>query len=501
LTLGTFGSTIQGLIADVYVSHSGLAERADDLVRAAVAAGDRRFADLGRLVRAELDNRAGRVAEGVTLARRVLDASNDRVVLAHAHAVIAGGLWRIGDNGTAVRHAVLANRMLADDDPLVLRVDHAIILAVQVNDQRVGGISQEEFQVAQALADASAIPSLVIANLNNWAWCAYTAGDLSDAARLVERMRAHSTATAEPLNTSSADTVARILLETGRPAEATRIIEQAIDSAQPTDSDAIPAALITLAEIQRRDGDVDAALGTLKQCRRIAARDELPDIDAQALRMVADCHASLGDFRTAYTTMVDFHEAWTVRRSQQSEVAARVAHVQFAVDEAQRDTERFREMAERDALTGLWNRRRSDAELAAALAAGPQARTPMCVALLDLDRFKQINDTFSHATGDDVLCRVADVLRAVPGHAGRQGGEEFILILPGDLDEATKACEAIRMALFSYGWQSVAERLSVTVSAGVTRLRPGDDAHSALSRADELLYAAKHSGRNRVVAG
>jgi len=493
----TFDDAVGRLICDVYVSHDGLANRAAALAAAAEAAGDRRSADLARLVGAELDNRGGRVPDGLALARHLLDASDDRLVRAHSHAVIAGGLWRIGDNAAAVRHAMRASRMLVDGDPLPLRADHAIILAVQVNDQRVGTISHEELEVAQALADASGSPALIIANLNNWAWISYASGDLPGAARRVDLMCACSDASGEPLNTSSADTVARILLETGRPAEAVQIIEYAIENAAATDSDAIPGALLTLAEIQRRDGGAEAALRTLARCRELAAKHDLPDIEAEALGMVAACHADAGDFRTAYQTMVDFHEAWTERRSQQSDVAARVAHAQFAVDEAYRDTERFREMAERDPLTGLWNRRRSDAELAAVLG----VRRPACVALLDLDHFKQVNDLFSHAVGDEVLCQVAELLQGVTGHAGRQGGEEFLLLLMCGLDEAVRACEAIRQDLEAYAWQTVASGLRVTTSIGVTQLRSGDTATSAVSRADDLLYDAKHAGRNRVVAG
>ncbi|AGZ42002.1 tetratricopeptide repeat-containing diguanylate cyclase [Actinoplanes friuliensis] len=487
-------ATVESLIADIYVRHDGLAGRAAELVATATAAGDRRHADLGRLILAELDNRSGRVDEGVRRARDILRSTDDRLVVAHAHAVIAGGLWRVGDNAAAVRHAYPANRMLEDGDPPALRADHAIILALQVNDQRIGGVSHAEFRAAQELADATGVPALILANLNNWAWCAYTHGDLDAAAELVQRMRAHSGSTGEPLNASCADTVARILLETGRPREATVVIEAAIAGAAPTDSDAIPAALITLADIQRRDGNIGTAMRTLEACREIAARDLLPDVDALALRMLAGCHAELGDFQAAYQDMVDFHEAWTVRRSEQSDVAARVAHAQFAVDEAHRNTERFRDLAERDALTGLWNRRRSDAELDTMLGAG----RPAAVALLDLDHFKQVNDTYAHAVGDLVLCRVAEILQTVAGHAGRHGGEEFILILDADPRTAAQTCEAVRAAVAGHDWQAVAPGLRVTTSIGLTTVRPGDDARSVVRRADEHLYAAKHSGRDQV---
>ena len=497
----TLESAIESLIADIYVNHDGLAGRAAAVIAAADAAGDRRNADLGRLIHAELDNRGGQVPDGVRQAYAVLHASNDRLVIARAHAVLAGGLWRVGDNGPAIRHAFAANQMLTADDPMAIRVDHAIVLALQVNDQRIGGISHEEFRAAQALADASRVPSLVLANLNNWAWCSYVGGDLSTAADLVQRMRTQSDLTGESLNVSCADTVARVLLETGRSEEATDVIEKAIRGAAPTDSDAIPGALLTLAEIQRQNGDIAAAVHTLEECREIAERNHLPDVDAKALRMLAACHAGLGDFRTAYEQMVDFHEAWTQRRSEKSEIAARVVHAQFAVDEARRTTEQFREMAEKDALTGLWNRRRSDAELSAILGVNPGRRQPTCIALLDLDHFKRINDRFSHAAGDDVLCRVADVLRATGAHVGRHGGEEFVLIMSAELTTAAQVCEAIRATLSAYGWQAVADGLRVTVSIGLTDLRPEDDAHSVMRRADDLLYSAKRGGRDRVVVG
>jgi diguanylate cyclase (GGDEF)-like protein len=300
-----------------------------------------------------------------------------------------------------------------------------------------------------------------------------------------------------PINASAADTVARIRLETADTRGATRAIRQAIDEAAATDSDAVPGALITLAEIQRREGRFGDALDSLGRCRALASESDLPDVDVEALFMIAGCQADSGDYKAAYETMMVHHEAWTSRRSEQSEAAARSAHAQFAVDEAYRDSERYRELAERDPLTRLANRRRSDAELAGALGEGG----PVCVAVVDLDHFKRVNDSFSHAVGDDVLRAVADLLRGVPGHAGRQGGEEFILILRTGLGEAVRVCESLRRAVEAYAWANVAPGLSVTTSVGVTEVRPGDDAGTAVGRADALLYVAKNAGRNRVEQG
>ncbi|MFI5843158.1 diguanylate cyclase [Catenuloplanes sp. NPDC051500] len=486
---GPFADQVGQLIADLYRSHDGLDARAHAVAVAADQAGDLRWADLARLVVADIHNRNGRADEGVTVARRILAGSRDRVVRAHAHAVIAGGLWRVGDNDRAVRQALQAMRMLDDGDPLSLRADHALVLAAMVNAQRPGAISTEEFEVAQALAEASGHPSMIIANLNNWAWCACSVRDLPTARALVNRLRACADASAMPLSTSVADTVARVLLESGEFEEAERVITYAAEAAPATDSDAIPTALITLAEIQYRDGDWAGGLRTLDRCRAIAARNGVADTAVAALRQIAVGQAGLGDFEAAYHTMVEFHDAWTERRSQQSELVARFAHAQFAVEE-------FRALAERDPLTGLPNRRGFDAGLQAALAAAE----PVCVALLDLDHFKQVNDTYSHAVGDDVLRSVADLLGAIPGVAGRQGGEEFVLMLRSGLDDAVRACETLRHTVEAHAWAGIAAGLTVTASIGVTELRPGEEPAEAIGRADALLYAAKREGRNRVRA-
>jgi diguanylate cyclase (GGDEF)-like protein len=127
------------------------------------------------------------------------------------------------------------------------------------------------------------------------------------------------------------------------------------------------------------------------------------------------------------------------------------------------------------------------------------------VALVDLDHFKRINDTLSHATGDVVLQQVAALLAESvtgPAVAARLGGEEFLLILPdADLGEAVRRCEQLRQAIAVHTWTSVTGDIPVTASIGVTTVADGHSTPSALlAQADRNLYAAKRSGRNRVIA-
>lgn len=490
---------LTALVAAVYASHDGLVKRVAAFERAAAEAGDERHTMLARLVRADIDNRNGRWAEGLQTAYSMLHEGADRVVVAHAHAVLAGGLWRLGDNAEAVEHAFQADRLLIEEDPLCLRVDHAIILAIQVNDQRMARVSEAEYRWAQELAERLGESDMIVANLNNWAWGRLLNGDIPAALELARRMVEVSERSGRLLNTNCADTVARILVADGQTARAARILETALVEAPSTDSDGIPACLIAMAEIRRGEGDVVAAIELLERCRRTTLSNRLAEMDAQALRLLADCHAETGDFASAYREMVEFHDAWTRRRSEQSEALTSVTQARFAVDEARRNSEHFRKLAERDPLTGLWNRRRCDAHLAARL----ETPGPLSVAILDLDHFKQVNDTYSHAVGDDVLRQVASLLRQVVephGRVGRHGGEEFVVYLDADRTTAVRLCERLRLTLESYDWSALVPGMRVTTSIGVTELRPDDDSRSVLARADHHLYEAKNSGRNRVIA-
>ncbi|PTA67457.1 GGDEF domain-containing protein [Deinococcus arcticus] len=152
-----------------------------------------------------------------------------------------------------------------------------------------------------------------------------------------------------------------------------------------------------------------------------------------------------------------------------------------------------------DALTGVPNRRQLTLWLSAQLD-GP-ARAPLSVILLDLDRFKQINDTHGHDYGDEVLRRTASAMGGVLRRGtlfGRWGGEEFLVILPGaGAAEAQGVAERIRQAVAGVPHDRV---LQVTASLGVAQGEPGERMETLLRRADEALYAAKHAGRNQVKA-
>jgi diguanylate cyclase len=168
-------------------------------------------------------------------------------------------------------------------------------------------------------------------------------------------------------------------------------------------------------------------------------------------------------------------------------------------------------LADHDELTGLPNRRRLLAHLERAQAAAEKHDLPFCVAIVDLDHFKRVNDRYGHQAGDQVLAefarRAEDVLRGADQlvrvdeslpDIGRFGGEEFLAVLPGtDLKGARLAAERLRESVANQPFATSADDIECTVSIGLADYRPGEPVHRTVGRADEALYQAKSSGRNQ----
>ncbi len=184
-------------------------------------------------------------------------------------------------------------------------------------------------------------------------------------------------------------------------------------------------------------------------------------------------------------------------------VGARILELESRLSES---LAREEALATRDSLTGLPNRRALYDRARAELSRAARENGSVGVILVDLDHFKRINDQFGHAAGDEALCRIADVLqrtRREYDYAGRWGGEEFLVILPGaTLAQAGLVAERIRAAMETItlrqeGATPTALRASMGVASASPAARPlGLD--ELLLQADDALYRAKAGGRNRV---
>jgi diguanylate cyclase (GGDEF)-like protein len=157
-----------------------------------------------------------------------------------------------------------------------------------------------------------------------------------------------------------------------------------------------------------------------------------------------------------------------------------------------------------DPLSGLLNRRGFNTSLEKALHTAGDGGMPLALVVADLDRFKEINDRFGHAAGDQAIMSFAECLRAATGDdhvAGRMGGEEFAILLRGaDLGMARLFAEGLRTSYAAKDIPGLPADRSLSASFGVAVMQPGEDWESLLRRADRALYRAKAEGRDRVVA-
>jgi diguanylate cyclase (GGDEF)-like protein len=256
--------------------------------------------------------------------------------------------------------------------------------------------------------------------------------------------------------------------------------------------------------------------------------------------LLSKAYEHLRDFERALTHHKQFHAVKEAVFNAENEERVRNLEVIHRVAQARRDTEIHRRLSGRlavtnkalqaadsekallliklrqqaglleiqartDALTGLLNRRTLDTRLEEEWERARQENSRLCIVLCDIDRFKQINDQFSHQVGDAVLRQVSrlfqQALRTTDTSA-RYGGEEFVFILPDTtLEEAMSVCESIRRSISAYDWSQIQPGLIVTVSLGLCEASvspSGISAEQALRVADTALYQAKHQGRDRI---
>ncbi len=160
--------------------------------------------------------------------------------------------------------------------------------------------------------------------------------------------------------------------------------------------------------------------------------------------------------------------------------------------------------AETDGLTELFNHRHFQQEITRSIAAFSRYQTRFSLIMLDIDHFKQINDTYMHQTGDLILRELSRIIRQSLRDnvdiASRYGGEEFALILPQTrVDGAMIVAERLRQSVEDYHFRVGGESIKITVSIGVTEYKTGMSKGDLIDKADTGLYKAKRSGRNKVV--
>ena len=264
------------------------------------------------------------------------------------------------------------------------------------------------------------------------------------------------------------------------------------------------------------------------QAERAQARDALKDMVRQMLAELGELGSATGRFSdkvagyaqaieaadsldslaAAVREMLDesrtVHDLVAGARDRLAAEHARASALESRVLGLETELRRLSDEVSTDALTQVANRRglaqAFTQETARVLRDGPE-KAPLAIGLIDIDNFKKLNDSLGHAAGDVALqslaARVKEWLRPVD-HIARFGGEEFVLLLPATpVDEAQQALTRLQRRLSASLFMHEGQEVFVTFSAGVTAWRPGETVEAALARADEGLYEAKRTGKNR----
>jgi diguanylate cyclase (GGDEF)-like protein len=277
---------------------------------------------------------------------------------------------------------------------------------------------------------------------------------------------------------------------------------------------------VARAKLLAAQGDLAGAERDLEACLAVLAEADYLEIEVMCHGELANVLERMGRFAEALAAHRRFHAGFERMASEGAQRLARMAAhetetraLRDAAGQAQslaaslvrtnaalaREAERLARVSRQDDLTGLPNRRQLEMVLQELGAGG----TPYALAMLDVDFFKQINDSFSHAVGDAVLRKIGWIFARLARRSDlvvRYGGEEFALVLrTADAGLVARVCERLRAGVEAANWAAVQDGLAVTVSVGIALSKEADGPAAVLRLADARLYEAKGHGRNCVV--
>jgi diguanylate cyclase len=295
---------------------------------------------------------------------------------------------------------------------------------------------------------------------------------------------------------------AEVLCELGRPQEALAVLDQFRDQSSGMAIAAQRAAIAwVMARCLRLGGQSDRALTEAHRAVSIAQDSDDDLAWMEALEELAAAQEAAGDSDGALATAHEVNaRIWTIHQRETRQLVEEVwGRADFMRDQATLQTQAAEatRRADEDTLTGIGNRRILDRFIANEA----PGQHHLALIMIDLDHFKDINDTFGHGVGDAVLRRIGRLLRdemRILQVAVRYGGDEFVIaVLGGDLDATESFAERLRAAIEELDWSVLAPGVRVTASLGVAS-GPRTRWRRVLSAADEALYAAKRGGRNAV---
>ena len=428
---------------------------------------------------------------------------------ARFHAVAGTAAYWFGDHDGAIDETVLALAVLADVPPTAERALALASCGLTLAYTRLFPLAAEVLDAALVAAGEAALPAARLhtqAQYVHLTWgltLDHLGRDELCRQRWADVERHHELAVADPANLP--DTMlamshaerALLAARLGDAGTARRHLRSALAARAEPRSPTLRRILAhaegaTLAAEHRYPEARDVLVGLWESVRHrqvpartedvpllLARVDEADGRPADALRWYREVYARYGQTQ---------QEAWLAR-----ETTARLRVEQEALLRRSRELEAD---ALTDPLTGLPNRRAFDVELPALVTAAQAVDSPLTLAVLDVDRFKRINDEHGHPTGDEVLRTVGRIVRERCREAdrfARYGGDEFALCLPAPAADAAAVVDRIATAIAEHPWSGLAPGLRVSVSVGVGELGPADTATMLFFTADQELLAAKRA--------
>ena len=249
----------------------------------------------------------------------------------------------------------------------------------------------------------------------------------------------------------------------------------------------VTSLISNLEELSTETGDYSAKLENFSE--RIGRSDDVADISL----LIDDV---IQETKQVQENLSTYSEVILTSRAE-----ARGALLQ--INQLETKLQEMSEKASEDHLTGALNRRGFDNAYQREISIAARNEKQLCFALLDIDNFKQLNDTYGHDVGDKVLVYLVEAVKKIvrlEDIVSRYGGEEFAILLPNTmLESAVEVLERVRRHIIKEFFLHENKRILVTFSAGVTQYQPGDSQQHLYQRADKALYQAKRNGKNQIV--
>jgi diguanylate cyclase (GGDEF)-like protein len=486
------------------------------------------------------DNEAS--ARWALSALAMANALGQPALLAPAHLAVARAHAAVGDHDANLAELEAGWPQAQAGDDLVLRFWYQTGFGIAHTELGQNEQAVEWYRQALATAQALGAAPLVAvgaANLScTWLDAAQAVEAQADGVAAQQAWHAALDAANEALALTHPTQVARwvavavlnrsiALGALGQVDDALAGFEQVHDLlSQGSNPEFIAKTHFNAARVLHRSGEQAAALAELKLGMAVGEACQARAVLVLIYELASSVAEHLGDLAQALAWARRLHALYLEMAVDRAAMRSRLLSVRLETERAQAeaDAERRRRIAlseanvalERraqslhheathDTLTGLPNRRYLDQVLLSAHAHAVLNRQHLCLALLDVDHFKAINDQHSHMVGDEVLRQLGKLLSAASRGgdlAARYGGEEFVVLM-GNVtpEQAATVAERLRHSIETFNWASVAPGLRVTASFGVCDIAPAADPVSGLQVADKLMYQAKQQGRNGVVCG